>query len=637
LPGAAFVVTAQDEEPSEPTTNEESSALPAPPAYVGPGLFSPIPLPQDTELNAYTFGVSDNSPKTEVYDITEFATLLSGSESERQQKFERLVRSRDAARDAQVSWFNNQPVVKTTPVGHAAIRQCMDLFVGSGATSKTIDAFVDSVSKQLETILVCELQVISVSDDAYGKLENVATNLSDETPWGIPADKWEQAVRSINRDETFLFLAPKCAVLNGRSVMVESITEHPVSLKREDDGSLVPGINWSGWKTQLLPFVRDDGSFWLGLSFENGKVVGTKTLSAEQAKLIKAEGPATVHSYRQREFSTTLKEGQIVVLPGFETAHEDDAPRATLMTARVRRLSDKPSPDAMPSPRRVSGTSLKSDAEIEGELALDPQAGLKRTSPQPLVAASSEERPGTMHPLGPVTLRIEQRNDKSKSRKLMLSLESNTGLGVMAGTAETFQIQKRGEITTACFTAVRLTIPAPKGRHLIIAQEACITCEMIPAEKAASLVGLQLKSAQIQMGGKQSNSRLDADRVNLMLNVRTLDIENLEADGLGSVKVNPGLPDDVVRLRNAASARQLLDEVEEELGLIEWAQRGEIWRREVDRFEKQLHEEFPKCRVFLIPLQQRIIVKGQASDAKTNKEIMGRVKAFLAMHPVAKE
>lgn len=636
LPGAAFVVTAQEEESAEPTTNEESSALPAPPAYVGPGPFSPMPLPQDTELTAYAFGKGNDTPITEVYDITEFIPLLSGSESEQQRKFERLVKSRDPAHDAQVNWFNGQPVVKTTAAGHAAVRQCIDIFVGSGATSETIDAFVGSVSTQLDETLICDLQVISVSDDAYGKLENVATDLSDETPWVIPADKWEQAVRSINRDETFLFLAPKCAVLNGRSVMVESISEHPVSLKREDDGSLVPGVNWSGWKTQLLPFVRDDGSFWLGLSFENGKVVGTNTLSAKQAKQIKAEGPATVHAYRQREFSTTLKEGQIVVLPGFEIAHGDDAPRATLMTARVRRLSNRPSTNAMPSPRRVRGTSLKSDAGVEGELALDPQADLKRTSPQPLVAASSEERPGTMHPLGPVTLRIAQRNDKSKPRKLMLSLESNTGLGVMAGTTETFQIQKRGEITTACFTAVRLTIPAPKGRHLIIAQEACITCEMIPAEKAASLVGLQLKSAQIQMGGKQSNSRLDADRVNLMLNVRTLDIENLEADGLGSLQVNPELSDDVVRLRNAASAKQLLEEVEEELELIEWVQREEIWRREVDRFEKQLHEEFPKCGVFLIPLQQRIIVKGQASDAKTNKEIMGRVKAFLARHPVAK-
>jgi beta-lactamase regulating signal transducer with metallopeptidase domain len=299
LPGAAFVVTAQDEESSELTANEESRVLPAPPANVVPGPFPPTPSPQDSELHAYAFGTSDNSPTTEVYDLAEFATLLSGSESEQREKFERLVNSRDAARDAQINWFNNQPVVEATPVGHAAIRQCINVFVESGASSETIDAFLESVSKHLEVTLVCELQVISVSDDAYSRLEDVAIDSSDEIPWVIPAGKWDEAVRSINRDETLLFQAPKCVALNGRSVMIESITEHSVSLKREDDGSLVPGVNWSGWKTQLLPFEREDGSFWLGLSFENGKVVGTKTLSPQQAKQIGAEGPATVHSYRQ--------------------------------------------------------------------------------------------------------------------------------------------------------------------------------------------------------------------------------------------------------------------------------------------------------------------------------------------------
>ena len=209
-----------------------------------------MPLPQDTELTAYAFGKGNDTPITEVYDITEFMPLLSGSESEQQRKFERLVKSRDPAHDAQINWFNGRPVVKTTAAGHAAVRQCINIFVGSGATAETIDAFVGSVSTQLDETLICDLQVISVSDAAYSKLEDIALEHSKDRPWVLSADTWDAAVESVNSDETFHFLAPRCAVFNGRTITVNSGGEHPVSFKRGDDGHLTLGKNWSGWKTQ---------------------------------------------------------------------------------------------------------------------------------------------------------------------------------------------------------------------------------------------------------------------------------------------------------------------------------------------------------------------------------------------------
>ena len=62
----------------------------------------------------------------------------------------------------------------------------------------------------------------------------------------ISADTWDAAAKSINSDETFHFLVPRCAVFNGRNVTINSCGEHPIGFKPEDDGSLVSGKSWSG-------------------------------------------------------------------------------------------------------------------------------------------------------------------------------------------------------------------------------------------------------------------------------------------------------------------------------------------------------------------------------------------------------
>jgi beta-lactamase regulating signal transducer with metallopeptidase domain len=385
LPGAAFVATAQEEEPLELTADKDSKSFPAPPVYLAPGSGRPMPLPRDTELTAYSIGASHDAPTTKVYDITEFVPLLSGNESEKQQKFERLVRSRDVAHDAQVNWFNGQPVIKTTAAGHEHVRQCVGVLLGSGATSETVDAYIDSLTKQSQSTLVIDLQLITLGENAHGNVKDAVSDVvetgKESSPWVLPAETWEAILESEKKesigkkvyDGVSDIFHPRLVVFNGRSVMVESGAKHPVSLKREDDGRLVPGGNWSGWKAHLLPFVCDDGSFWLGVSIENGKVVGTTTLSPQQAKQIGSEGTATVLAYQKVEFSTTMKEGQVVVLPGFEIAHGDETSQATLITARVRRHSNKPSSKAVSSPRQISGTGVNSDAGIQGSVTLDAQ------------------------------------------------------------------------------------------------------------------------------------------------------------------------------------------------------------------------------------------------------------------------
>jgi beta-lactamase regulating signal transducer with metallopeptidase domain len=548
LPGAAFEVTAQQDEPRDLTGNEDSKTFPAPPAYVGPGPFPPMPLPRDTELTAYSIGASNDAPRTEVYDITEFMPLLSGSESEKQQKFERLVRSRTAAREAQINWFNGRPVVKTNAAGQAAVRQCINVFVGSGASSETIDEFLKSVSRQLEATLVCEILVISVSDNAYSKLEDVAINSSGETPWVIPSDTWEEAVKSIDRDETFHFLSPECAVFNGRSVMVESIAEHPVSLKREADGRLVPGVNWSGWKTRLLPFVRSDGSFWLGLSFENGKVVGRKPLSAEQAEQINAEGPVTVHSYRQVKFSTTLKEGQVVVLPGFETAHGHDAPRATLMSVHVRRLANAPGANAVSSPRPVGGAAANTDAGVDGEIVLhpNPTSITPRTVPeiQPTSAqrdeGNDEARTSggkllTRRFLGSLRLTIRRQGDGSISPRMMVTLANAEGNNVLTGTADEVEIKETKLTQSVELTNAKLrAVGVPQQRF------AARQLRLIHNHGAADKTELrmELKEAEVQFESNGQTSKLMAEGIDLKLRAESFVVEEVQANGLGSLKTD---------------------------------------------------------------------------------------------------
>jgi beta-lactamase regulating signal transducer with metallopeptidase domain len=562
LPGAAFVVTAQEEEPTESTTNEEPRTLPAPPAYVGPGPFSPMPLPQDTELTAYAFGKGNDTAITEVYDVAEFMPLLSGSESEQQRKFERLVKSRDPAHDAQINWFNGRPVVKTTSAGHAAVRQCIDLFIGSGATSETIDAFVGSVSTQLDETLICDLQVISVSDDAYSKLEDIALEHSKKRPWVVSADTWDAAVKSVDSDETFHFLAPRCAVFNGRTITVNSGGEHPVSFKREDDGGLILGKNWSGWKTQLLPFVRNDGTFWLGVSFENGRIVGKKSLSPKQAKQTGFEGATTIHEYQQVEFSTTLKEGQLVVLPGFTIAYDHKTPRATLMTARVRQRSTKSSPKAVASPQQLSGTGVNSDAGITGNVQLtelpEAQATVreKTTSPtksNPVAQASASvpnQRPTNRESnaagngqfvstrnIGPLTLAIAGTRDSAASSRILVTIKTANGQEVLAGTADDVRIHSTVQSETVYLQRANLTRNDDSPAE-IIAERLAIEFLRPDEKELSGRLTLKIENGRVRIKTGSEFSNLKAQRIEIILNPEPFRVNEVSAEGLGSLRTS---------------------------------------------------------------------------------------------------
>ena len=548
LPGAAFVVTAQDDSPQEILANPPAPDILQPAVLLDGSPGTPLAHPRRTQVNAYAVADRDDVTKTVVYNTADFEHLLTGTEAERQQKFEQLVHSQHSARDVQIGWFEGKPIVKATNAVHTEVRKCLSMFIETAASQKVFDEYIESVTNRSETILVCELNVISASDDAYSDLEDAALEHSEKLPWVIPFDRWEEVRQSINHADTHYVSAPQVAVLNGRSVQVESVAQHRLGLKRDDDGTLIPCMNWSGWKTHLLPFQRDDGSFWLGMWFEQGTVVGEKTLSPEETEQPGREGPASIHSYRQLSFAANLDAGQIVVLPGFEISHGNTPTRSTILTVRVRRLARTPSPDAVPSPARFRGTGTTSDAAVQGEVILNlpPAPALAPTIQQTNAQAvepvdatapekSAEKLLLTRQPLGSLFLSIRQRGDGSTSPKTAILLEDADGLDVLIGTADDVRVTSTSASETVELREAYLR-SAEKSSNRFTASRIRLIVDRELNSNAQ--LQMELESAEVQFESNNQSSRLSAERIELLLNTDPLTVEEVKGERLGVLKTD---------------------------------------------------------------------------------------------------
>lgn len=566
LPGAAFVVTAQEEEPRDLTGNEDSKTFPAPPACVGPGPFPPMPLPRDAELTAYSICASNETPTTEVYNIAEFSQLLSGTEAEKQQKFERLVQSRDAARAAKINWYNGPPVVNTTTAGHASVRQCVGILLNSGATSGTIDAFLDSVTENPKSVLVCNLQMITTNDDVYSDLENsVSVNVEehdDSISWVMSADKWDALVKAIPSHNGYSFVAPQLTVFNGGTVMAEGVAQHGISLKRDDDGRLHPCINWSGWKSSLLPFQRDDGSFWLGMWLENGTVVGKRPLPPEHAQQFGVDVPVTVHAYRELKFAATPKVGQVMVLPGLKIDHGHDTPRSTFLTARIRRVSTNPGLNAVPNPRHTTGTAVKSDAGVKGDILLESQPAASPPASTALEAtvnsdvvqqvsnltpvlprgsyelnAANSGRRLTTRPFGSLTLEVTNRGGGTSAPRMLISIKTAAGQDVLAGTAGGIRIRSTPNSEIIHLEEARLQRSGVPSTE-IVARRLTIEANRNAELGRGGRLLLQIQQGEVRVKTGSDFSNLKAERIELTVSPTPFVVEGMSADGLGSLRTS---------------------------------------------------------------------------------------------------
>ena len=565
LPGAAFVVSAQEKE-LQVVFSHPATSFPAEPAPLAKD--SPEPArarPEALQFNVLTPADRDGAVKTVVYDLGEFAHLLTGTEAEQHQKFERLVRSRSQSVEAEISWFDGRPVVKTTNAGHLAVRQCLSLFVENEADSKTFAEFLDSLLTLPKAVLMCDLQLVTVSNQAYSNLEDVVlkhVGANEELfPWVLPKEKCDAALESVPSEDRFHFVAPQLTLVNGATVQAEGVAHHPYSLKREKYSTLVPCMNWSGWKLNSLPFQRKDGSFWLGMWLEAGAVVGKQELTPAQSRQLGATGTATVHAYYQLNVAASLKEGDVVVLPGFDDSHGHSSEQLTILTARVRRLSEKPIPDAVSAPRAVSGTGVTSDAGVTGKIILDSVPATTESQAATTIrqasAQNAESRelpkpvqvPGgmllTRRPVGSLLMTLRNRGDGSVSPRLTVLFEDADGNDVLVGTADDVQLHvtknaKIDETSVEMANAQLQTVGTPRQRFS--AKRLRLINERGSADKPR--LRMQLESSEVQFQSAGHESKLKAERIELQLNPAPFGVEQVRADGLGSLKTDAPISSD---------------------------------------------------------------------------------------------
>ena len=377
--------------------------------------------------------------------------------------------------------------------------------------------------------------MISAKQSIFSQLEDVVLehSIDPDGPgrWVIPDQKWTEALRSIKGD-AYHVSSPQVATHNGVNVQIESVTQHSSGLKREDDGSLSPCMNWSGWKTHLLPFVKDDGSIWVGVWIEQGTITDTRWPTDKEVVQRGVTKPVSIHSYEVLNFAATLKDDQIVVLPGLGTTADTDSEEWPLLTLRIRRLSDKPDPNSLPSPRRVSQTEPQSNEGVIGEIEL--ASGVKQAS------RSRTERKSyrvtnflTQRSLGTSTLTLRSQND---GLRMAVKLKNADTKEVLAGTAEDVRVHSKPDSSIVEMQNAEFRIFSDPGQRLI-------------ADKLMILSGsdsqlhqklqLELQGAEIQLRTSGRRSQIKAESVNLKLNAATLSIEQLNASGLDSLKADP--------------------------------------------------------------------------------------------------
>ena len=381
LPGAAFVVTAQEEEPQE---TPEIYAAPAPQTHT-----HPRPAADSRVLQAYGLSERDSTVTTQVYETAEFSHLLSGSKVERRQKLERLIRSRELAKDVQITWFDDNPVVRTTNAGHRAVRECIAVFLESKTTAKQFDEFLDSVTERVQEPVVIDLQFVTMNDKSYSDLENAVIGLAtgqggDEFPAVIPAETWDKLEEAVPHDDAWHYVAPRLTVFNGHTVHVESMMQHPPITVRSASpyrthGGLLGASDWIGWKALAMPAIRDDGSFWLGMRFE------VQSLAEDEDGSAKSEEANPQIRRHEVGLTTTLREGQVVILPGLNVNYGDKAGSSgsTFLAARIRKGEPVRPANSQPLSQTMTGEGVNSDAGVVGELVFQTSAAQK---PEPTAA-----------------------------------------------------------------------------------------------------------------------------------------------------------------------------------------------------------------------------------------------------------
>jgi beta-lactamase regulating signal transducer with metallopeptidase domain len=556
LPGAAFVVSAQEEtQRAETSSDVRPAPLPAPQADGSPRPAPPVPVGSDAdrELRAYQKVNRDSTVTTVVYETAEFAHLLTGTQDEQQQKFERLVHSRQLATDAEIKWFNGKPIVRTTGAGHQAVRDCLSLFAETNATPQHFEEFLDSVTRQPQSTLVVDLQVITLSEDAHRDVEAAVaevTRLPSGQPHStIPLEKWQAIEKAIPHDDDYHFVAPRLAVFNGHSVEAESTLVHQepssdTSIGKSPQPTDSETSRWTGWKGQVLPFEREDGSCSLGMKFKTG--------------IVSEGNPHPAYSQRRVCLRKTLADDQVIVLTGFPMTFGDGRFQRAVVTARVQSLGAIPSPNALPAPRQLTETRAKSKAAVvlpEPAKAFQPvpDASLPTDMFRPIAfnlsdvvvvrddgwaATRSKKVPYFIRAVGDEEL-TQATLPRLLTKPLILSAEPRADSESFVVRADRLlpALSKDGEtVRLGGNVSLKLATAGMNAR----ATAACVS------QLAPTFVSFYLTDAKLTDTKDGKETVTEAPAITLMLNVFTREVDRIEVNRTGAVVVpiaeNPDTP-----------------------------------------------------------------------------------------------
>ena len=551
LPGAAFVVSAQEEAQQAETSSDGRSA----PVFAlqADGSLGPAPpVPAPGFFMVGTLAAGADSPKTTVaYNTSDFAHLLIGSQDEQQQKFERLVRSRDQVGDAEIKWFNGKPIVRMSDAGHQAVQECLAFLAEANAAPQDFEEFLDSVGRKPDATLVVELQVITLNEDAHRGVEaamaGVALSSGGSVQSTVPIEKWQAIEKAIPPGDDTHFAVPQFAVINGRGIRVESVLVHPDSASENAVSKTPKDANsessrWTGWKGQLLPFERVDGSFWLGMKVETG---------------IMTEGnPHPGFSQRKVCFKTTLASNQLVVLTGFPMTDGDGRLRRTVVTARVRSLGNPSTPNAIPAPRKLAAAGVESTTVVSGDLA--PPRSVMPFQPIPNSLLPADTFRFFSFNLTDLLEIREQGWAAFRSKKVPFFSKPADGVGLTPGTlarlmAERFFLSAEPREDSGSFVV--------RADHLLLGRQKELdavnvsgnvslklaTAGMSARATAARIsqteptfISFYLTDAKLIETKDGKENVTEAPAISLLLNVLTREVDRIEVNRTGAVAVQLG-------------------------------------------------------------------------------------------------
>jgi hypothetical protein len=232
-------------------------------------------------------------------------------------------------------------------------------------------------------------------------------------------------------------------------------------------------------------------------------------------------------------------------------ADRDGPTRSTILTARMRRLTETPNVDA----KAVTGIGVNSAAVVAGKVVLNPipTPAASRTVPaiqqastqnvEPIDAAGQSKTPTglllTRRPLGSLFLTLRNRGDGSVSPRMTVRLADAEGNDVLTGTADDVQINETINETKLAQT-VEMTDTKLQTVGTSEQRFSARRLRLVKDHRTTDKSGLrmELDTAEVQFESSGRVSKLTAERIELQLRFEPFVVEEVQAKGLGSLKAD---------------------------------------------------------------------------------------------------